>query len=304
MKIGKKIAKAGKTAKLPRASLLSRFDWLNRFHHWFLGGTSVTRSLFRVAAAWQTVGILVGVITVGYIMAAFYTQSGEFVVSLNRKLADDGFLISETPDFSERLITLHGTAVVGANNISIYDIAPNVMDVDGDHNGLNYVAYTWYVKNAGSEAKDYHFNMQLKNFTQGMEKASWIMFFREGEQTIYAMARDDGTPERQFSDGQFPFMEYASEEMKEKVTQLTNADRGYLTPEKMDELGLQSAEGIYQLETVPFESMDSICTGIRPQLEPGGVDKYTAVIWVEGEDPECVDDIIGGTIELAVRYTY
>lgn len=302
MKFGKKKGKAEKPPKAPRATLLSRFDWLNRFHHWWLGGTSLTRSLFRVAAAWQTVAILVGIITVGYIMAAFYTQSGEFVVSLNRTLADDGFLISETPDFSEKLITLHGTAVVGANNISIFDLSTDVMDVDGDHNGLNYVAYTWYVKNESEKPKDYHYTVQLKGFTNGMEKAAWIMFFMNGKQTIYAMPRDDGTPERQFADSPFPFMDYANDNVKQ--TKLSKADRGYLTAEKMEELNVSGPEGVYQLEAVPFESMDSVCSGIREQIEAGGVDKYTAVIWVEGEDPECVDDIIGGTIELAVRYTY
>ncbi len=34
------------------------------------------------------------------------------------------------------------------------------------------------------------------------------------------------------------------------------------------------------------------------------MDKYTVVIWLEGEDPECVNDILGGTIELILRIKY
>jgi len=31
-------------------------------------------------------------------------------------------------------------------------------------------------------------------------------------------------------------------------------------------------------------------------------DKYTVVIWLEGNDPDCVDDIIGGTLKLSMSF--
>ena len=31
-------------------------------------------------------------------------------------------------------------------------------------------------------------------------------------------------------------------------------------------------------------------------------DKYTVVIWLEGNDPDCVDDIIGGTLKLSMTF--
>ena len=40
------------------------------------------------------------------------------------------------------------------------------------------------------------------------------------------------------------------------------------------------------------------------QIWPGEVDKYTVVIWLEGEDPECVNDILGGTIEMMFKFKY
>ena len=33
-------------------------------------------------------------------------------------------------------------------------------------------------------------------------------------------------------------------------------------------------------------------------FRPGDIDKYTVVIWIEGNDPDCVDDIIGGEVKL------
>ena len=38
-------------------------------------------------------------------------------------------------------------------------------------------------------------------------------------------------------------------------------------------------------------------------FKPGDVHKYTVIIWIEGEDPECVDNIIGGEVKMRMRLT-
>ena len=35
-----------------------------------------------------------------------------------------------------------------------------------------------------------------------------------------------------------------------------------------------------------------------PEFLVGYVDKYTVVIWLEGDDPECVDRIVGGSMKF------
>ena len=35
----------------------------------------------------------------------------------------------------------------------------------------------------------------------------------------------------------------------------------------------------------------------------GDIDKYTVVIWVEGDDPECKDNLIGGEIKMHMTLT-
>lgn len=88
--LGKKNKKP--QSDMPKQSLLSKFDLLNRFRHWFLGGISLTRSMFRVKAAWQGVGIIVAILSVMYIMAAFYTESGEFVINIDKTMAMTDFI--------------------------------------------------------------------------------------------------------------------------------------------------------------------------------------------------------------------
>ena len=31
-------------------------------------------------------------------------------------------------------------------------------------------------------------------------------------------------------------------------------------------------------------------------------DKYTVVIWLEGNDPDCLDNIVGGTLKLSMNF--
>lgn len=281
MKLTERAKRRQAIERPPHRTFLSYFDWLNRFKSWWLGGVSLTRSIFRVRAALQTLLILLIVLSAAYIMAAFYTQSGEFIVSLSRQLAADGFVISETTNFEEQLITLHGTAVDSVNNINIADIDRDVFEVNGDHNGKNYVAYTFYFKNETGETKNYSYQLRLKNSTKHAEDASWIMVNQNGKMTVYAKESASGGPEVQYSDGQFPFMEYAT-----KSVVVTTED------------------GINCLQSVPFEANDMICSGVREGIEDQEIDKYTVVIWFEGEDPECTDDIIGGTLELTMKFAY
>lgn len=41
----------------------------------------------------------------------------------------------------------------------------------------------------------------------------------------------------------------------------------------------------------------------RPKLKPGEIDKVTVFIWLEGDDPECVDNILGGEIKISMNIT-
>ena len=44
-------------------------------------------------------------------------------------------------------------------------------------------------------------------------------------------------------------------------------------------------------------------TNDRDGLEPNQTDKYTILIWLEGNDPECIDNIIGGEMKMSMVIT-
>lgn len=41
----------------------------------------------------------------------------------------------------------------------------------------------------------------------------------------------------------------------------------------------------------------------RNDIKPGEIDRYSIVVWLEGNDPECIDDIIGGEMKMAMVIT-
>ncbi len=64
----------------------------------------------------------------------------------------------------------------------------------------------------------------------------------------------------------------------------------------------QKESGEPEPGTTPFFSKTKVMSQTFEGLEAGGIDKYTVVIWLEGEDPECVDDILGGEMKMAMQF--
>ena len=128
----------------------------------------------------------------------------------------------------------------------------NELDADGvqgGHNGKNYLAYTFYLTNNGSETLDYNSQLIITGVAKSADEAMRVMIYKNGEPTVYAKH---------------------------------NMDDSALEP------------------LVNFEFVDDeiICNTSSEGLKPGDVDKYTIVTWIEGNDPECIDEIMGGFVKM------
>ena len=55
--------------------------------------------------------------------------------------------------------------------------------------------------------------------------------------------------------------------------------------------------------TVPFleDKGDTIILESRPNFGPGDRDRFTIVIWIEGDDPDTLDPMIGGILRMHMR---
>lgn len=283
------------------ATFWNRFDWINKYRHWYIGVKSFASGIFRVLAAWQTIAVLTTILVALYIFTAFYTGKGEFVIQVDRPMANEGFILSEDGDFSDWLVTLRSDAVEDATNINITDIPKDVMEVNGKHNGRDYVAYTFYLKNKSKDTRDYEYRIHIKDTYKGAEQATWLMVYHNGKQEIFAAPNRAGHEECQYSRWEFPFVKDALDQ-EYQIGTITNEAPGFITQEVINYHEFTDLDGIYELRTIPFESEENVCTRLREDIGPDEVDKFTVVIWLEGEDPECVNDILGGYVEFNMKF--
>ena len=216
------------------------------------------RRLKRMGAALLQVDrlqlILLGMllaVAVLFIMAFMQEKMGNFTINLNRlELYRRGISIADNADFNDATARLAASTVEDATNISLADLPDNLDDIEGNHNGKNYMAYTYYVRNAGKEDVGYAARVTLDSAAKGAQEAVRVAVWYNGERVVYAAPAANGGSE----DG------------------CTN----FLT----DEIACE-----YQVEN----------------FRVGDVDKYTIAIWMEGDDPECVDRIVGGSVEFSMN---
>lgn len=190
----------------------------------------------------------------GVLFALSFMQEnmGNFTINLNRlELFRRGVAIADNGDFNNATARLAADALDNGTNIAAEDLPDNLDDIDGSHNGKNYVAYTFYIRNAGKTDLGYSAKLKVVSASKGVDKAARVRVYRNGEPTTYAAAAADGSPEP---------------------------------------------------NTEPFASKDVVTTISHKNFRVGDVDKYTVVIWLDGDDPECVDKIIGGAVEFGFDF--
>lgn len=54
--------------------------------------------------------------------------------------------------------------------------------------------------------------------------------------------------------------------------------------------------------TVAFEEDRLVIREHVENFAPGQINKYTIVMWIEGTDPECTDNLLGGEIKIAMEF--
>ena len=208
-------------------------------------------ALLRMDKLHLTLLSMLLLVAVLFIFAFMQEKMGNFTINLNRlELYRKGISIADNGDFDGATARLTASTVEDATNISIDDLPEDIDDLDGSHNGKNYMAYTYYVRNAGKEDLGYKASITLDSCAKGAEKAVRVAVWRNGERVVYAAPAADGNEEN----------------------------------------GCKN-----------FKSDDVVCTYTEKKFLVGNVDRYTIVIWMEGDDPECVDSIIGGSVEFSMK---
>ena len=184
-----------------------------------------------------------------YAVTVMYSKYGSFTVTVNKfDNVKYALTLSETPDCLNPIGRLNCKASEEITNIDGASLPLDLDQINGEHNGENYVAYTFYCKNAGEATVTYEYQVFIANMTLDIEKAVRVRLYVNGESTDYARTRSDGTG-----------------------------------PEP---------------GTTEFVSESVVARSQISDFAPGDVTKYTVVIWLEGNDPECLDNILGGEFKI------
>ena len=124
----------------------------------------------KVLLAFLVCAILLLIIV--YSITALYTKFGSFTVTVNKfDSAHYGLCLSETPEFETQISRSNVRAAEDVTNISVHDLPSDLDSINGEHNGENYLAYTFYLKNVGNDTVTFEYHMFITNVTNGLDKA-------------------------------------------------------------------------------------------------------------------------------------
>ena len=207
-------------------------------------------------------GVSVAVLLLLWFISWLLTTIGDLVISVENGAAKEGIVISETlkDDGSAKSPKLQLSAknVTEVTNIT-YDWLPTNLndEKDGEHNGENYLAYTFYLTNSGTETLDYESTLKFTGIAKNADEALRVLIYKNGEPTVYAQKNRDGSPLE-------------------------------------DVVNFEFVEGGEDLNLEDYILLNDLTEGIKP----GETVKYTIVTWIEGNDPECINDIMGGYVKM------
>lgn len=221
------------------------------------------------------IAIIVLIISVLLVLSYFGQNVGSFTISLHSDMFTRGLSLSETIDFnkpSSRLAAdvLHDAYPIG--QVGRPEEFPNIINLEeivsyeGAKNGRDYMAYSFYIQNAGEEMVNYSYSVEIESTLKGVDEAIRIAIIK-------------------------------AENISENKI---NLDEMKVYAKKQSSLG--STPGEPEPGSIPFYSHDKVNYDERFDFEIGEIDRFIIILWLHGEDPDCNDTIIDGSIKLSMKF--
>lgn len=241
---------------------------------------------------WALLGSLLALLGALFIYATVSELRGHFTINMSDGMFREGFVLSETADFARPTTNLFCDPAQDVPCVSINSLPENVDTAfEGQHNE-NYFAYTYFIRNEGESTVNYTWTVALNSESQDLSKACWVMIFEDGKMAFYAEPSASGETEAlpAFDDNRRgyvgrPMAEFAKEPEKQYQLIATRGSMEY-----------------YRLVPKDFLSDTTIAAGRMNDVDPGETHKYTVVIWIEGDDPDCTDELIGGHLGMQMDF--
>lgn len=229
--------------------------------------------------------ILLLILGVAFCTFSVLNTAGRFTVSLVPN--DYGITLADNEEFRSPTLNLSAAPVENMDNITKEWILnkdgrlgddPEYADFSeisskwGENNGSNYLAYTFGVRNASDASSDddavvaYRATLRLNYAYKDADKAVRVMVMR---------VKDVGK----------------DEEANKKKMESTI----YAMPSKTGGVEAFATDKSFMNSEIVFDD-------VREGFEVGATDRFTVIIWLEGEDPECVNKIMGGEAKFSMQF--
>jgi hypothetical protein len=135
--------------------------------------------------------------------------------------------------------------------------ATNGNYTDPDH---DYVAYTFYIQNTGSETVDVTYYVRITDDTRRLKHAVRVLVIEDGVQSMYMMEDRIDLEDPPFYPDIMP-------------------------------------------EGIPFLTEQMVMRKTFTNFKKGQIKKFSILVWLEGYDQDTNDDILGGSIKMAMNFT-
>jgi len=222
--------------------------------------------LLRISKFAIAITLALSIIVVG--LSIYMNNVGNFIISVEKteRLA---ISLSENNDFvSNATSILYAKGMTDITNATYANIPDDIdkmgFGLHSDTQNRRYWAYTFALKNTSPIDISYSMTMTINQVYKNVDGALRVMLIRDGERTIYAKRDAQGNP----------------------VSYTENPPVGMKV--------------LY--DTEPFVDDRLICTTFTPVLKESQTVIYTVVMWLEGFDEDCVDDIKGGAIRITMNF--
>lgn len=260
---------------------------------------SIARDVKWKRRAGVALVVAVSILLILFIISWLLTTIGDLVISVDSGAAKKGITISANEDGSDAQTKLYADMAKDVTNIT-YDWLPATLDMEafGSHNGKNYMAYTFQLTNNGKETVDYVSTLKAVRAAKSADDACRIMVYRNGEPTVYAKENrtdvDGNLPAK--SDDLMPFEKIFKKVIPANYEAPSEEDIKKAAEEPQNKEAIEVTDE--ELVINKWEDDAVVFSNTREGIAPGETDKYTIVMWIEGEDPECIDDIRSGYVKL------
>lgn len=215
------------------------------------------------------IGVIIALLLILYVVSLLFSRYGSFTIRAkdysNREYA---LSLCENDKFRRHSSRLVATEVKEMDNISGLTLPTNLNDTNGAHNGKNYLAYTFYVMNSGEKTCSYKYSLVITRATVGIDAAARIRVYHNAD--YFKTETGEYTYSGDYTD-------YAKPQTGGNGEPEVDPDNRVMTN---------------------FVSNDIIAEGTADNFAPGDMAKMTVVIWLEGDDPDCTDDVLGGQLKV------